>query len=300
MPDLRAAMLVGTTEAAGVHQRLHLRERWEQEGGRIDVFGCIDALGADLMFRPLEGLLGAYLPEPAPGIIVSTQRPLSVRRYTAAHELGHFKMKHRASLDDEGLLRRQPFSEQGDYDPQEVAADSFAVSFLLPIWLVAAEMKRHGWTNQSMIEARNVYQLSLRAGLSYEATCYALRRYNIISSANSDELARLKPKVIKQSLVPDFEPQSWYLDVWQLGEKDNGLLVDVARGDVIQIELPERAGSGYLWDIRGFASSDLEIVRDERKRPDGRDRIGGSVIRKLTARAHSIGFGSVRLVERSA
>src|SRR5438876_2846538 len=115
MPDLRTAILNGTTAAAQVHQKLGLRERWEQQAGRIDVFGAIDALGADLIFRPLDGLLGAYMPAPSPGIIINTRRPLSVRRYTAAHELGHFEMHHEPSLDDEGLLRREPFVEHGNY-----------------------------------------------------------------------------------------------------------------------------------------------------------------------------------------
>ena len=84
--------------------------------------------GALLLFRPLRGLLGAYLGQPSfprAGIIVSTQRDLHVQRFTAAHELGHMVMGHEPSLDGEeiGLWRGE------SSNPQEVEADAFASEF---------------------------------------------------------------------------------------------------------------------------------------------------------------------------
>ena len=102
MADSRQAILSGTYEAARLHEELGTRALWEPNGGRIDVFGVIDRLGLPLMFQPMEGLLGAYLARPSPGVLINTRRPLSIRRYTAAHELGHHRLKHEPSLDGRG------------------------------------------------------------------------------------------------------------------------------------------------------------------------------------------------------
>ena len=95
------------------------------------------------------GLLGAYISEPISGVLVTTAgRPLSIQRFTAAHELGHFRLEHLPSLDDESILRRMamPTMAAGP-NMQEVEADSFAVAFLnAPRWLIAGIASgRAGW-----------------------------------------------------------------------------------------------------------------------------------------------------------
>ena len=57
---------------------------------------------------------------------------MSIQRFTAAHELGHFTQGHRPSLDDESILRRMPITSQPSDDFQEVEADAFASAFMLP------------------------------------------------------------------------------------------------------------------------------------------------------------------------
>ena len=111
----------------------------------MDIFRAIQMLDLPLLLRPLQGLLGAYLNEPSPGILVTTQRPMSIQRFTAAHELGHFSLHHRPSLDDETILRRMPMPEPPTGDFQEVEADAFAVMFMMPRWLIAWHAERQRW-----------------------------------------------------------------------------------------------------------------------------------------------------------
>ncbi len=106
MKSRRDAILQGARAAAKIHREFDLRRQVEAQASNVDVFGTIVKEKIPLMFRPLEGLLGAFLPGPVPGIIVTTQRPLSVQRFTGAHELGHAAMGHEASLDDESMLTR--------------------------------------------------------------------------------------------------------------------------------------------------------------------------------------------------
>lgn len=298
MAEIRQAILTGTMEAARAHDELGSRARWEQSGGRIDVFGAIDHFGLPLMFRPLDGLLGAYIVDPSPGIMVSTKRPLSVRRYTAAHELGHHRLDHKPSVDDEAMLARTPFASRVTYDQQEVAADAFATAFLLPIWFVSGHMQRYGWRPADMREPANVYQMALRSGTSYEATCYALRNHRVVDHVACDRLLSVQPKVIKQALVPQYVPASWHLDVWSLKESDNGAFIEASIGDVLQIALAEHSGGGYRWDVGGIDHSDWELVGDGRERGGQTAAIGGHVVRKVTARARTEGMGSIQFVER--
>jgi hypothetical protein len=48
--------------------------------------------------QPLDKLLGAYVPAEEPGILITTKRPLSIQRFTAAHELGAIAVKARNAL----------------------------------------------------------------------------------------------------------------------------------------------------------------------------------------------------------
>src|SRR3954449_13355922 len=134
--DYAGAVRAGTMAAARLHRNLGLREQTGARGGNVDVFGAIQTLDLPLLLRPLQGLLGAYLSEPAPGVLVTTQRPISIQRFTAAHELGHFSLRHQPSLDDESILRRMPMAGEATSDLQEVEADAFAVEFMMPRWLI--------------------------------------------------------------------------------------------------------------------------------------------------------------------
>jgi hypothetical protein len=196
------------------------------------------------------------------------------------------------------LIGRTPFAGRVGYEPNEIAADSFASAFLLPLWLVKGQMRRHGWGPRDMQEPANVYQLALRAGVSFEATCYALKHHRVINLSTCARIVAAKPKDIKKSLVPDHNPQNWRLDVWCLRAADEGIFVEGAPNDILDISLVEHSGGGYLWDVGGIDQSDFELVSDRRERVDPEPTVGSHVMRRITARAKAPGFGSVRFVER--
>jgi hypothetical protein len=137
--DYAGAVRNGSMAAARLHVEFDTKDKMKGQGGSVDAFGAALSVNLPLLLRPLKGLLGAYLPNPIPGVLVTTMRPLSIQRFTAAHEIGHFRMKHRPSLDDENILRRMTMSAvptPADPDLQEIEADAFAVNFLMPRWLI--------------------------------------------------------------------------------------------------------------------------------------------------------------------
>ncbi|MGE0063595.1 MAG: ImmA/IrrE family metallo-endopeptidase [Xanthobacteraceae bacterium] len=289
----------GTMAAARLHVQSDTRAKMQKQGGSIDVFNAAVAENLPLLLRPLKGLLGAYLPEPTPGVLITTERPLSIQRFTAAHELGHFRMRHKPSLDNENILRRMamanlPKSEDPEY--QEVEADAFAVAYLMPRWQIEWHCVKQGWLAIDLKKADVAYQLALRLGVSYEAMTWTLQRYNLISRADGNALRRIEPKRLKMELLEDHQPKDYRGDVWRLTERDAETRIDGSRNDHFVLRLNEHSGGGYLWNIDQLRESGFAIIRDGRENSDTVG-IGGPVVRHVTAGMEQGQRGAVSLNE---
>ncbi|MGH7651513.1 MAG: ImmA/IrrE family metallo-endopeptidase [Gemmatimonadaceae bacterium] len=235
-----------------------------------------------VIFRPLDKLLGAYVDDPDKGIIVTSQRSLPIQRFTAAHELGHEALGHKASLDQEEILTRALFVTERSYDTQEIQANAFASQLLTPPWLIARHMERQRWTRDDLADPVIVYQLSLRMGSSYSATCYALADSRAIDNETRHKLLSIQRRTIKRSLLKPYEPETWYGDVWLITDRDNGLVLEGSRSDLVVLKLAEHASSGYLWQFGELADAGLAIRRDGRTAPED-EYIGGLILRTVIA-----------------
>lgn len=294
VPD---AIRNGVAKAARLHEQLGSQTAMVAQRGSIDVFETICSLDIALLLRPLNGLLGAYLREPATGILVTTQRPLSIQRFTAAHELGHFYLDHNPSLDDETVLRRSPFQNGGLPDLQELEANTFAAAFLMPRWLVMQQCRQHGWSANDLLNPSIVYQLALRLGTSYAATCYTLQRYNVISPAGARDLLAAKVRAHKQELLGDFVPENYFGDTWLLTQADEGSSISGSKNDLFIIRLREHSSGGYIWNFNQLAESGFLIVQDTREEIDAQG-IGNPVVRNVTAHLEESSRGRIDLAEQ--
>jgi Zn-dependent peptidase ImmA (M78 family) len=287
----REAILSGAKHAEGYHQILGTKKLLESsDRSNVDVFGSILKAGACLLFRPLDGLLGACI-ENRRGVIISTQRPLAVQRFTGAHELGHVIMNHPVSLDGVEIL-------SGDMpkttDDMEVEANAFAADFLLPRWLLAYHAKRQGWGKKEMKDPLFVYQLSLRLGASYEATVRSLERYQIIDTSDCASLLGIQPKRIKQGLLSGYSPTDWFRDVWLISERDEGMFVEGQPGDLFIFRLNEKSGAGYLWDFETLKQKGFIIENDERQNLSITE-LGAPVMRTVTVHSPREQIGAVNV-----
>jgi Zn-dependent peptidase ImmA (M78 family) len=277
----REAILEGAQAAHRLHAELGTRALVEREGlSCIDVFAVAMRLGAMLLFRRLEGLLGAYVPNPAaPGIIISTQRSLHVQRFTAAHEIGHLFLRHELSLDEEvGLWRG------ASRNPREAAADSFASEFMLPKWLYIYHAGRQLWERAALQDPKVVYQLSLRLGASYDATCYGLEGHRILTHSIVAKLRAEEPKRLKlAALAGRAELTNSWADVWTITQADDGLTFQGGPEDIVIFRIPERVSAGYLWDESRLRADGLELLADEREEATEGD-CGTAVTRVLVTR----------------
>lgn len=295
MSALTNAIREATLAASRLHKHLGL-ESGSSGDGRIDVFGAAARLRIPLLLKPLESLLGAYIRDPAPGVLITSRRPLSIQRFTAAHELGHYWMGHKPSLDDDNILRRVPFPDYANDDIQEVEANAFAAAFLLPQWVMNWHCKRQGWTNRSLKNSAIIYQLSLRAGLSYEATCWTLHRYKVLTRQEAQHLVQIEPKSIKKSLLGKITPENYYSDVWTISERDDGQHIEGGASDFLIVRLREHGAAGYLWRVAQHSEC-LTVLDDVRESVGDPSLIGGPATRRLLAQSVQDHSGSLNLVE---
>lgn len=260
MADFRSDILIGHKEAERVHRQFDTRNHYLQSGTRIDVYRLAHDLGIPVIFRPLEGLLGVYVKDPAPGILLTTQRPESVQRLTCAHELGHHWLNHNVSYDDEGDIGVALGKSAGGALPSERQADAFAYNLLMPRWLLAENIKHLQQLELHLPDPVAVYQLAVRVGTSYMACALTLSKYNFITSAHLATLLTKQPKDIKVRILADLTMPDWHRDVWLLSEADNGMVIDTRQGDVLVAHVREASTAGYALETNGLTAAGFTVL----------------------------------------
>lgn len=283
--SIRDAKLCGVRAAAEAHERLGILDQVRSGIEQIDVFSAIDALGVPVICRPLDGLLGAYFTNPTQGIMVTTNRRLAIQRFTAAHELGHYWLKHNESLDDEGTLS---LARQGiaNIPLQEIEAESFASEFLLPKLLIFKTMGRHRWDKSDLKNPTVIYQLSLRLGVSYEATWRALLECNFINIDTANHLNNVPPKESKRDVLKDYQSSNPWSDAFHVTTSDNHSHLNANQEDTVVLELPEHYSSGYRWSTIE-SDEDTKVISDQLVHRYG-SQIGGVATRKIYLTGRSL------------
>jgi Zn-dependent peptidase ImmA (M78 family) len=244
MTTRRQELLRATTEAALTLDHFPVGQR-----SSFDIVGAVTALDIPLIFRPLKNLWGATVTigNDLRGVLITTILDLHVQRFTLAHELGHVLLGHELSLD-------KSVGFKGRFSPDsqplhELAANVFASELLASKKLMLDAARRHEWTRDALLKPFNVYQLGLRLGLSYQATCWGLAAQNVIPQAKAERLQNETLKEIKLSLAPaDLIANPWS-NVWKLTEGDSGSFLEAGPHDIFAVHLREDASAGFLWEL---------------------------------------------------
>lgn len=234
---------------SGAQSRVH-----EDGYTRVDPFLIASYLDVPVLLRPLEKLLGAFLRESSPGIIINSERPAGLIHMTCAHELGHFYMGHENTADDR--IDYGPFASQ-----KEQEADLFAYQLLAPRSLLANILNKKGWSVEDIKSPLKLYQLSLRLGISYTAAAWSLNRCNLLTTNTVNKILQTTPAEIKQSLIGK-KLERPTDDVWLIDEADKSSILEPRLEDKIIVRLRNNASSGYLWSAdeaqnEGFSVSPI-------------------------------------------
>ncbi|HEY2181029.1 MAG TPA: ImmA/IrrE family metallo-endopeptidase [Solirubrobacteraceae bacterium] len=290
--EQRTARLKGATEATREFMRLGL-----DAGRAVDVFGVIESKRVWLLFEPLDHLFGFFQREQrGAGIVLHSGHPLSVQRFTAAHEYAHYALGHELSQDSHQEL----FGAAG-LPLQELEAQAFAAEFLMPLPLVNRALDRLALPREPRILTPiEAYQLSLEMGSSYRATITQLRQLNKIPAALVEQLQAWEPIQIKTELGDGRRPENARADVWDVNEIRRARNLRLRVDDELHVRLPEIPTSGYRWDV-DVGGAALRPVLDELETDlHAQERLGSALRRHLWWRAIEPGSAtmSLRLVRQ--
>ncbi|MCU1394867.1 MAG: ImmA/IrrE family metallo-endopeptidase [Ilumatobacteraceae bacterium] len=230
-------------EAAQSAVRL-LDELTVDQTEQIDVFGMCEDLGLWLAFLPMDNLLGAFVPEGVGGVLVTTQRSIPIQRYTAAHEIGHWRLDfgHGIALDgEEHIFGTNPAE-------REQLAQVFAANLLMPAPLIFALIDRLGVEGES-IKPEHAYAVAREAGVSYEAAVRQLTHLELITPDHAFTLRSRLPLRVKTDLALGRRPVNGYADVWPVNEDWDDQLLALRVEDEVLLSLPENRSTGYRWIV---------------------------------------------------
>lgn len=253
--SLRDQLLDASKRAAEVLDGAQAKRRVQEDGyTRVDPVAIAEAGGVPVMMRPLEKLLGAFLqPNGMPGILVNSRRPVGLLHLTCAHELGHYFLGHDTTADE-----HLEYGEKAA--PHEQAANEFAFKLLMPRWLLLHVMQRKGWGRSHLQHAENVYQLSLRLGVSYQAMVWQLKQFNWLAPGAATIMNRVQPKAVKEAtLAGAVEMPRDGGDVWLLDPSDRDVVIEPRATDRFLLRLPSHAGAGYIWTMDDAADAGFTI-----------------------------------------
>jgi Zn-dependent peptidase ImmA (M78 family) len=141
----------------------------------IDPWAIAHELGIVVVLRPLaeRKIAGAYLYRPAEQrsfIMINAADMLSRRRFTVAHEIGHFIFDRESIVVDDDLFGKSA---------PEKRANAFAAELLLPEAAIKSWKPAAPWGNT----ADDVAKLALAFGVGYETTVWRLKNVGIIDDA---------------------------------------------------------------------------------------------------------------------
>lgn len=133
---------LGSADPARIAQS-YLEQHWNQQLP-VDPVAIAQAAGVRVFTNPDLGRYAGwfYEQEGTPTIEYNMRDPLVRQRFTIAHELGHFALRH-------GPRPRDSFEEfsVNNYDPVETDANKFAAELLMPAAVVNGMIRTHNITD---------------------------------------------------------------------------------------------------------------------------------------------------------
>lgn len=217
----------------------------------VDVVTLAQQLGVWVGSEPMDALYGFYLRQPRGScIVLNSKHPETLQRFTCGHEIGHHVLGHESLTD----VRESITAFHGpQLDLNELAAQTFAASLLMPLPLVNAVLR--SFVHERRLTASDAYIVSRELGVSYSAAVVQLENLGKITPGEARALAGRKPLAVKSELRGGRERiADARADLWLLTEQQNGAVLQCRVGDELHLRLPEDLSLGRQWQLQGLAT----------------------------------------------
>ena len=204
------------------------------ESGYVDVFGALRTEGVEVIGRRLGGLLGLYVDvaEGGPACLLNVGLEEVSMRHTAAHELGHHRLRHGTSYD----RKEQAAGRWGEGWPQhERDAEAFASWFLMPRPAARAALAHCGLTRPG--SPHDAYRMARWLGTPYATTVRHLVRLKMIDRSTETLWLKHSPGGLKADLAGGL-PLGPQAHVHVLTPAAHQATVHAQTGDCLLLQIP--------------------------------------------------------------
>ena len=141
----------------------------------VNIERVTECLGLKIVEQPLEDEYSGFLAIKDKTIVVNASHPPARRRFTIAHEIGHYQL-HRAKAESPVFIDRTVYFRSAQFDAaerkREREANHFAAELLMPEELLADYLDKH---DPNLLYPREVKALADEFGVSKQAMDFRLR-----------------------------------------------------------------------------------------------------------------------------
>jgi Zn-dependent peptidase ImmA (M78 family) len=153
------------------------------DGIPVDVEGIIRSFGIAVRSQPMEDNMSSMLvlKDGRAVIGLNQSHPPTRRRFSLAHELGHFLLHGKAPrvfLDEATIFFRDELAAEGS-DLEEIEANTFAAELLMPEKVLRQMIQRNPL---DAFDERAVQRLAARFEVSVQALTIRLTRLGLTSA----------------------------------------------------------------------------------------------------------------------
>ncbi|MFE2246181.1 ImmA/IrrE family metallo-endopeptidase [Streptomyces lavendulae] len=246
----------------------------------VQVHKALKVAGVAGMAQPMPRLFGVYVSpsDNGPAVLLNADLDIVTQRHTAAHELGHHRLLHGTSADDDlsPLLRWG----NGSWPDHEKIAEAFAAWFLMPRPAVLRGLE---WISQGPpASPEQVYRLARDLGTSYAGTVRHLQHLRLLDEGRASRWVKIAPAALRHTLTGGVAlPANAHVHVITADSHLQQLHADV--GDVLLVRID---GAGFTSLPKGLslwpagappAADDAAVVSEE---------LVGSVVLQISVPGH--------------
>jgi Zn-dependent peptidase ImmA (M78 family) len=191
-------------------------------------FDLAEGLEISTRLVDLPTLEGVYVKETAT-ILVGTQRPAGRRRYSCAHEVGHYVFGHGTRIHRTPVRLRDYGPSHSANWAEEFVANRFAEALLMPKLAVMSAFARRNWT-AGKANPYQVFRIAQELGVGYGTlVAQMLKTLHVVDAASARALRRTPLRAIRRHLAGE----AFDGDVVVVDQFWRRRCVDVEVGDVI-------------------------------------------------------------------
>lgn len=162
-----------------------LLERSQVRALPVNLEAVADFLGLTVLTKPLEEEYSGFLAVVEKTIVINSHHSPVRRRFTTAHEIGHYQLHRRKKTDSPVFIDQAVYFRRASGDDShqwEMEANAFAAGLLMPQFLLEEYLEKH--PDADIGKTSGIKQMAEEFEVSRPAMEYRLRNLGFLLATN--------------------------------------------------------------------------------------------------------------------